>query len=850
MKEGTEAEIEDVWIKSICYMCQCNDTGIRAHRVNGTLVRIEGDPECPPNYGRQCAKGLSAVMMPYNPRRVLKPLKRTNPEKGLGIDPKWVEITWEEAMDTIVERMKKIREDNPLKLLLSAFDYPNYLHVAPWLIAFGGQFYFGGSTWCGWYHNSCYQFLASFFREADYDHCNYMMVWGAQAGNIVDALPVYVAKKMADARSRGMKVVVIDPVCTNIASKADEWIPIRPGTDGALALCMMNVLINELGLYDVEFLKSYSNGPYLVGPDGYYHRDRRTKKPMVWDVKEGKAKPFDAVEAENMALEGEYKVGRKKCFPAFHLFKEHIKQYTPEEVSTITTIPVETIRRIAKEYGEAARIGSTIVLDGVELPLRPACVIDGRGASAHRHAMHTCYSLMLLNVIIGAINVPGGILGISTNYKRRWGPKVDSDGFLLSNNWYFNFGCLDPYPPRKVVPPKLYNLLELLPVTSYSDNFVPFVMQNPRLFKIPYDIEMMMICFTNPIMAYINPEEMISVLKKIPFILGFAIEMNEAMEMCDIVLPQAHWLERYDPIANPPFKFEAVGRHDWYWYFRRPVLKPPPGVKHWVEILYELAERVGFLKEFYETINWYNQLRDPHKLDPNKKHSYLEVSDRIMKDRYGVGVEWYEKNQTQFYTQPKDVEEAYPMIFTGGRVPIYMEFWKRAGEDVKKVAKEIGIEDVWDTDDYTPLLTWWPCPSFEQKGEYDLFVVNYKVPYHTMSMSLNNPILHEMGRTYPWVYGIQINRETAKRKGIKDGDEIWVEGESGYRVKGRAVLTECIHHECVGIAGTFGKRALGEEVAKGTGANWNTLISQRYLDRFDKMSCSLDSCMRVKVYKA
>ena len=103
---------------------------------------------------------------------------------------------------------------------------------------------------------------------------------------------------------------------------------------------------------------------------------------------------------------------------------------------------------------------------------------------------------------------------------------------------------------------------------------------------------------------------MIEQFKKIDFFLGFGSDWNESLEMCDLVLPNASWLERYDPIANPPFKFVETGMADWHWAFRRPVVDPPdPGIKHWMEILLEITERVGFQKEYYEMFNDHNLIR-------------------------------------------------------------------------------------------------------------------------------------------------------------------------------------------------------------------------------------------------
>src|SRR3990170_8699192 len=112
----TPATQDDVWIPTVCYMCY-NNCGIRVHRVNGVVVKIEGNPDNPHNRGRICAKGNAGIMNLYNPNRVLRPLRRTNPEKGIGVDPGWAEIGWDEALDDVADRLKKIREEDTRKLV-------------------------------------------------------------------------------------------------------------------------------------------------------------------------------------------------------------------------------------------------------------------------------------------------------------------------------------------------------------------------------------------------------------------------------------------------------------------------------------------------------------------------------------------------------------------------------------------------------------------------------------------------------------------------------------------------------------------------------------------------------------
>ena len=103
--------------------------------------------------------------------------------------------------------------------------------------------------------------------------------------------------KAADARARGMKMVVVDPMCNFAAAKATEWVPLRVGTDAALALAMCNVIVNELGVYDGPYLKAKTNAPYLIGPDKLYVRDPESKTPLVWDLRADGAAAFDAVPA-------------------------------------------------------------------------------------------------------------------------------------------------------------------------------------------------------------------------------------------------------------------------------------------------------------------------------------------------------------------------------------------------------------------------------------------------------------------------------------------------------------------------------------------------------------------------
>lgn len=843
---------DDIWIHSACDMCYC-PCGIRVHRVDGVVVKIEGDPDCPHNWGRICAKGQAALMSLYNPQRVTKPLSRTNPEKGIGVDPKWVEISWEEALDIVTERLKKIRAEDPRKLLLATFDVHNIVSACvAWASAFGTpNTNWLAATWCGAaLHMSTYLTNGTFHSEVDLEHCNYCILFGNQMGFMVGLNPNIHAQKMAEARTRGMKLVVVDPRCSNAAAKADEWIPIRPGTDGALALALVNVILNELGVYDVEFIKRRTNGSYLVGPDGRYVRDTTSKKPLIWDVATGQAKPYDA-EIREPAIEGSFVVKDIQCRPAFAIMREHIRQYSAESVSQVTTVPIETIRRIAREFAEAARIGSTIVIDGVELPYRPVAVNAYRGAQAHKHGAHAALSMQLLNLIVGAFYVPGGHRGTNAvGPSGAWSPQEGHDGLITAGRGV-NYIGRDPYEYRELElrTPQSLDLKELVPLdVEHPGAAVQLTLLEPKKFRMPVVPEALIHCRTNLVASLMDPEATAEALRKIPFMVSFANLLDETVQFADIVLPDLHWLERLELHPNLVLLSMSPSTGYWYWGIAQPVVEPPPGARHWEEVLMEIADRLGFLEDFYEITNDVFGIQEPYRLDPAKKYTREEILDLRAKSVCGPehGLAWFKEHG--YLKVKRTVAEMYPGRSIKAKVPIYYEHFLEVGDYVKKVAQITDIS--WDVSDYKPVLDWRPCPAYEEKDpERDLYAVNYKLPFHTFTHTAANPWLNELSEHHPYAYSVQINTETAKRKGIEDGDPIWLEQGPGRRVKGKARVTELIHPEVVGIAGTFGLWSDGRPVSKGKGVHFNRLVPLS-VKQLDSMTLGPDGCVRVKVYKA
>ena len=340
-------------------------------------------------------------------------------------------------------------------------------------------------------------------------------------------------------------------------------------------------------------------------------------------------------------------------------------------------------------------------------------------------------------------------------------------------------------------------------------------------------------------------------VKRIAFQVSFAFDIDETAEFADIVLPDTHSLERSDLFFGPQAHATGVGIGHWCYQMRHPVVEPPPNARNWLEVLFEIADRVGFRRDLYYFINVMHSLKEPYTLDLDKKYSWEEIHDIWAKSWFGPehDFEWFKKYS--FVKWPRKIEEVYPRVFIKGRLPIYIEHLIQVGEDLKRVTDEMGIP--WDVSDYQPLVDWKPSAAYEEKRpEFDLFVVNYKTAFHTWTHTTDNIWLNEIGEHHPSAYYISINNETARRKGLKDGDEIWIEEMTGERVKGRIKLMEGIHPEVIGIAGCFGHWARSLTIAKGKGIHYEALFPARiedYLKRIDWVTCGIDWVLKVKIYK-
>lgn len=831
------------WIPSTCDLCSSN-CGIRVKIVNGIAVKIEGDPNHPHNRGKLCAKGNSGLNYLYNPNRLKVPLKRTNPQKGIGIDPGWTEIGWDEALNIAAEKIRKAREKDPRLILVTTYDRTHEFGIiGPIVHAIGTpNFLVGGAGFtCGnSYHPVSYLNHGTWYFEPDLEYCHFLLMFGSQTGFISGYSAMPTAMEMAHARTKGIKIVVFDPICNTAGSKADEWIPIRPGTDGAVAIGLLSVILHKLKRYDEVFLRRFTNAPYLVMSDGTYARDPITNKPLVWDIKDAKPKTYDKCTYENVALEGVFPTESSDAVPSFALVKKQIGKFDLDHISRITTVSTKTIHRIAEEYCDAASLGDTITIDNKTLPFRPVASVFERGTSGHRHGFLSSWAIQLLNTFVGNLDTPGGMLGLNS-CGPWWSPKMSADGLLIPSE--VSAAYYTPYPARKAGRPNGLELMELFPVACFAQTSIPLATIDGTKFGLDYVPEVMIHCRSNYIHTTGDPLVMQEFAKKIPFILSFESKMDESADFSDIILPECVYLERAPMLINTTFVGTKVGLSSWYWGFIQPVVDPPEGVRDWTLVLMEIIKRAGFLEDLYKVINE-KMLKEPYKLDLGKYYHWDEIVDRWAKSWAGEdkGIDYLRRTGFVEFSGKK-VEEVYWRHFGKIRSPIYLEHLVDAGKNIEAISKEMDLE--WDISDYQPVPDWKPCPAYVESPEYDMYVVNYKTIQNSLSHTVESNFIDQINLRKR-EYDVVMNSGTALSKGIRDGDDILIETTSGKKCFGTVKLVETIHPECVGIAGGFGHWSAGMKNAKGKGVHWNSLLQYDW-DHIDHIDGALDMCIKARV---
>ncbi len=834
-----------------CYMCACR-CGIRVHLSDGRLRYIEGNRRHPVNRGVLCAKGSAGIMQQLAPSRLRAPLLRTGP-RGSG---EFRRISWDEALAIATDWLRSIRATDPRRLAFFTGRDQSQALTGFWAAQFGTPNYAAHGGFCSVNMAAAglYTLGGSFweFGEPDWERTRYLLLVGVAEDH--DSNPI--KRGLAELKARGAKIVSVNPVRTGYSAIADEWLPIRPGTDGLLILALIHELLRA-GRIDASYLQRWTNAGWLVvdapgeASDGLIARDAEGR-PLVRDRARGIVVPFASGDA---ALHGRTTLpDGRHARPVLELVAERYLDaaYSPDAVAERTGLPAATIRRLAVEIAAAAFTDPPVLEQPwtdwtgqrhARVEGRPVAIHAMRGVAAHANGFQTCRALHLLQLLLGAVDVPGA--------------------------WRFKLPHPKPIPPAPKPAGKAVQMAPGRPLagmplgypTGPEDLLVDPDGTPRRLDKAfswdaplavhgmlhtvirnavrgdPYPIDTLFLYMTN--MAWnsaMSTAETIDLLTatdpttgayRIPRIIYSDAFHSEMVAYADLVLPDTTYLERWDcislldrPIGSPDAIQDAI---------RQPVLAPDRDVRPFQDVLIDLGHRLG-LPAFTAA--------DGGPRFPGGYPDYLQHHERrpgigplagwrgAAGDKIGKGepnpaqLERYRANGC-FFSAPlapeqrwmKHVNRDYLKLaaqigLIDDAAPIVLQLYSEPLQRFRLAARGHGavrppashrarIERFFD-----PLPFWYR--PFDQELSGDAY------PLHALTQR-PMAMYHSWGGHNAWLRQLHaanrlhVHRATAARLGLADDDWVWIVGRLG-RVRARIRLVEGVHPDTVWTWNAIGRR--------------------------------------------
>lgn len=480
--------------KSICHQCP-GRCGIDVYTTNGRVHAIYGSPEHPIANGKLCPKGHLGTYVLYDPDRFKGPMKRTNPKKGRDEDPKFVPISWDEALDTIAGRLQKLR-DNGESHRFALFYGRGWGASCAGLQGDFGKLYGSPNVAIG--HASLCSEGSKRAKKAtdgndsynayDYRNTNYILNFGA---SFLEAFRPYnyLMQMWGHMRSKSpmTRVTSVDVRVTTTTSASDRALIIKPATDGALALTIAHVMLTE-GLWDRAFVGDFKDGANQFKPgqsvDEKAFHERWTHGLVSW-------------------------------------WNAEVKDRTPKWAAGVTGIAERDIVEVAREFGTT----------------RPAMAIMERGPTTHTNGTYNGMAIHALNALAGSLFAKGGLhyqMGPS------YGPMpVKADDYM------------DDYAKS---PERKKPRLDLAKSDEWpmAGTMMQECAKNHLAGK-PYKLDMAMFYLTNPIFTANNTKQWEEALKDV-FVIETSPFPSETAMYADIVVPDNTYLERLQDAPTYPFE--------------------------------------------------------------------------------------------------------------------------------------------------------------------------------------------------------------------------------------------------------------------------------------------------------
>ncbi len=749
--ETTRVALEDEKVfRSMCRMCH-GTCGVLVHVRNGRVIKVEGDPDSPTNKGTLCSKGLATVQHQYNPRRLRYPMRRVG-KRGEG---KWERITWDEAYQILTDKFYQTWEKYGRQA--TAICTGTGRHWQDWYGIFGNAMglmvRFGLPPLC---YTPRIEVITKMigYRIPVADYYGFkgakprlVVHWGCNLSySHADGMH---GSRPLEMVNEGAKSIVIDPVYTNLAEKADLWLSVRPASDTALAMGLLNVILGE-NLYNHEFVEKWSNLPGLVRDDNHQmitEYDLTGKERPTFQGPPSAIQPREllvfwdkdkdqAVIAEgpgvNPAMTGEFRVvltngSTITCHTAWEHLVNRVKEYPPEKVAEITWVPAEKII-------EAARM----IASKGPWALQWGVPFDQWGVNSAR----AIQAAMMLVALTGDLDAPGGMV--------MWDPPAHRKASIPGE---IGPSYVSPEMLRAdLIPSQVLETVQRYKHYPLARMHCDYLNRDVAEGKLP--LEILWVVGANPLLSSMNTKMVYDALKKIPFIVVWDHYMTSTAMLADLVLPVAMWTER-DQIGDFHLMWGIMARQKCV----EPLGEARSDEEGTLGLVKKMAERDP---EYWNAVIPWNSVEEwlDWRLEP-------------------MGITWKQLKEQGIYLEP---QKPYRYRETGFQLPSgKAELWLRIAQKFNQ----------------DPLPFFVEPPLFSPKNEklvkeYPLLCTTRRVHTFFHSEFRQIPYLREL---FPDPL-VEINARTARSLEIEDGQWVYIESPIG-RIKQKAKVTEAVHPQVV-----------------------------------------------------